>query len=237
MVIDMFDAFDPAEQRRRKRRLLLLLAPVGLLFVAHLTGSALSPTLLVQEPLLLVAMSPLGRHLVLVSPSVDTLPFYAVAVVRLFAIDPFMYQVGREFGQDAVDWTKRRAGKRIGGLVEWAEKLFERWAIPMLFISPGAFVCLFAGVARMNRVLFVAVNLAGTFMMVTIVRVFGDEFRGPIDAVREFVEANMLALTVATVTLVVVSTWWRRRKIRLSEDREQDDVVAVDAKPADESAQ
>ncbi len=217
---------------------MLLLAPVGAFFVLHVIGSAFSPTLLVREPLLLVGMSPLWRHMVLASPSLDALPFYLVAIGRLFAIDPFMYQVGREFGQDAVEWMKRRAGKRLGRLVDWGEKVFGRWAIPTLFFAPGAFVCLLAGVSKMNRVLFVVVNLAGTFMWVSIVRVFGSQFEGPITVVRVFIEANLLLLTGASVVIVVVSTWLQRRKMRLAENRAADGTIPVASKvePADETA-
>ena len=68
-------ALDP-EQRRTTQRCLSLL---GALATASLIGVAFSLYLVGHYPLLLIALSPLGRHLVLVVPSVSLLSLIVVA--------------------------------------------------------------------------------------------------------------------------------------------------------------
>ena len=52
-----------------QRRLALLVVPIVVIAVASSVGDALSPTLLVDAPLLLVALVPRNRFLVLAAPS------------------------------------------------------------------------------------------------------------------------------------------------------------------------
>lgn len=196
----------------RRRRLLLLLAPVVVLFSAGLIGTAFAPALLVREPMLLIAMSPLFRHLVLASGSVELLPFVAIAVARLFVTDPFLYVIGREYGPEAVEWVEARSGgaRRI---VRAVKRAFARAGLLVLFVSPGPLVCLLAGAARMPILPFVAVNLLGTAAAVLLIRSFGVAFATKLTLVREFVAANIVVLTVISVALVFASVVVKRRRL------------------------
>ena len=55
---------------------------MGVLGAASMIGVGSSLYLLNHHPLVLIALSPLGRHLLLVAPAVDPLAFIAVAVSR-----------------------------------------------------------------------------------------------------------------------------------------------------------
>ena len=173
----------------------------------------LAPALIGEHPLWLVALNPVVRHLVLATNSVDALPFYAVALARLFASDPFYFLIGRDFGRDAIEWIERRSGG-AGRLVRFLERLFARVGLLLVFVAPAGFVCVLAGAARVSPTLFVTVNLAGTLTGITLARLFGAALAEPIDAVKDFVEANVVVLTLASLALVVLSSVVRRRRAR-----------------------
>ena len=61
-----------------RQRISLLVVPTIIVAIAGSIGSALSPTLLVEAPLLLVALVPRNQVLVLVAPQLDFWPFFLV---------------------------------------------------------------------------------------------------------------------------------------------------------------
>lgn len=203
----------PAESKRRRRRLGLALGPIALTSIMTLTGTALSPTLLVKAPLALVALNPVMRHLVLVSPSVPTEWFYGIALIRLFLPDPFYYLIGRWYGSDAVAWIERRAGG-AGKMVRLLEKAFARAGYVVLFVAPMGLICVLAGAAKIRPAWFVIIDVAGTLTAITLVRLFGEAFATPLSQVRDFVAANVLVLTVLSVTLALGTTLLRRWRNR-----------------------
>jgi membrane protein DedA with SNARE-associated domain len=202
-----------AELRRQRRKLQLLVGPLVLLFAARGIGVALAPALLERAPVALFLMAPLGRHLVLISPGLDTVSFVVLGMVGYFIMDPFTYMLGREYGQNAVTWVEQRSGI-AGGWVRWVDRLFRRAAPIVLFVSPGPFINLLAGAAKMRVSLWLTLNLAGTFAAVLIARFFSKALADAIGAIREFVEANVAALTLVSVAVVIVSTVFRRRLMR-----------------------
>lgn len=190
-----------------------LLAPVVGFAMATFVGAAFVPVLLVHSPLGLIALNPAYPHLVLVSNRLETLPFFAVAALRLFAADPFYFLIGREYGESAVEWIERRSGF-AGRMTRGIERLFARAGPAVLFLIPGGVVCVLAGASRMRVRTFLVTNLAGTTTALTLIRVFGHAFADPIELLRDFVQANLLVLTVLSVILVATSTIVRRRRAR-----------------------
>jgi membrane protein DedA with SNARE-associated domain len=202
-----------AERRRERRRLQLLVGPIVLLFALRAIGVAFAPALLERAPVVLLLMAPLSRHLVLVSPVLDSVPFVLLGMLGYFSLDPFTYMLGRAYGQDAVSWIERRSGV-AAGWVRWVDRLFRRAAPIVLFVSPGPFVNLLAGASKMRVSLWLPLNLGGTFVAVMITRYFSEALAETIAAIRAFIEANVAALTVISVAIVVFSTWLRRRRMR-----------------------
>ena len=210
-------AVDPApgeaELKRQRRKLQLLVGPLILLFLARGVGIALAPALLERAPVALFLMAPLGRHLVLISPVLDTASFVILGMVGYFSMDPFTYLLGREYGQSAVAWIEQRSGV-ASGWVRWVDRMFRRAAPVVLFVTPGPFVNLLAGAAKMRVPLWLTLNLSGTLVAVMIARYFSEALADAIGVIREFIEANVAALTLASIAVVVVSTLLRRRRIR-----------------------
>jgi membrane protein DedA with SNARE-associated domain len=181
--------------------------------VAMGVGVALAPVLLERQPVLLFLLAPLGRHLLLVSPALDSLTFVVVGVVGYFVVDPFMYLVGRRYGDASLIWLERRSGL-MGRGARWLERLFQRAALPVLFVWPGPLVNLLAGAAAMRLPVWLGVNLAGTLASVLVARAFGEALGPAIHAVRAFVEDHVLVFTLLSIAAVVISVILRRRRMQ-----------------------
>jgi hypothetical protein len=95
-----------AENRRIVRICLVALA---LLSTGSLIGVASSLYLVEHAPLLLIALSPLGRHFVLTAPSLDPVPFVAVGTLRRLAFYVSCFYLGRALGPVALVWIEARA--------------------------------------------------------------------------------------------------------------------------------
>lgn len=197
-----------------RRRLALLLLPFAFSAVAGTIGVALAPTLLVHAPVALVALSPLGRHLLLASPQIDTVTFFAVALPRMFVVDPFMYVLGRDYG----DLALRELVARLGGagkLVAWLDRVARKasWVLVLIWSDP--LVCTLAGVSRLRPALFVSLNLVGTVATLTLIRLSNHALARPVGWIRAFLENNTLSATVISIFVVIVAgvlRWAARRK-------------------------
>jgi membrane protein DedA with SNARE-associated domain len=184
--------------------------PIGLTTIANIIGTAFSPYLLSRHPLSLIALSPVFRHLVVVAPRVDVSAFFAVAMPRHFLPDPFFFMLGREYGHVAIEWAEGNSpttGKWVRGL----ERLFARVGPVALLVSPDVTVSTLAGVAKVPFPIFVAFNLAGTVVTTFVARWFGDAFERQIDTRVRFFEAHLIAVTCASVALVMLIHWYSRR--------------------------
>ena len=193
-----------------RRRLALLVVPVVVIAVVSSLGDAFSPTLLVEAPLLLVALVPRNRFLVLAAPQLDFWPFFLVGMVRLALTDPLFYLFGRWYGDRAIEWTERRAG--APGSVRALERWFRRAAYPIVAIAPNNVVCVLAGASGMSVVGFLVANLGGTAARMVLIWWLGDLFSEPLLDVVDFVSRYRWLFTAVTVVIVVLSIWRARRR-------------------------
>lgn len=193
-----------------RRRLALLVVPMVLIVTASTVGDALSPTLLADAPLLLVALVPRNRFLVLAAPQLDFVPFFAVGMVRLALTDPLFYLFGRWYGDRAIDWVEKRAG--TPGSVRTLERWFRRAAYPVVAVAPNNIVCVLAGASHMPPGWFLLANLGGTALRMGLIWWLGDVFSEPLLDVVEFVNDNRWWFTALTVAIVVLSVWRGRRR-------------------------
>jgi membrane protein DedA with SNARE-associated domain len=194
-----------------------LFVPLAALAIATFVGVAVAPYLLVKAPLLLIALSPLSRHLVVASPAIDAVPFFLVAVSRMFLGDPFVYTLGRRYGPRALVWIEARSLSATRW-IRWVERAFRRAGLFFVLVSPGPLVCTLARVLGMPPIRFVVTNLIGTIGLVFLVRFVGDAFSEPIEALIEFFEVHLTTVTAISVGMTVVGwlIWRRRARARLS---------------------
>jgi membrane protein DedA with SNARE-associated domain len=222
-----------SDSPRRRPRLPFLLVPIAGLVVASNVGSALAPSLVNDHPLTLLALDARNRHLVLVANSVDAVPYFVVGAVRLMLADPLFYLLGFFYGEPALRWLDRRGGS-IGRFLRAVERFFAKASYPLVFLAPNNYICLFAGASRMPPPVFLALNLAGTLVRLTLFRLLGEALERPIDAVLDFIGRNQLPLTAVTVTVVVVQVLWDRRRGsgELEALAELEDEIEGDARDA-----
>lgn len=198
---------------RSPSRLALLLTVIAATTVATTLGTALSPKLVGDAPLVLIALNPNWRHLVLAVPVTDVAPFLVVTMSRMFMADPFFYFLGRWYGNDAIVWVERHAG-RTGRVLRWVERKFRKSGRVILFFAPGGFICMLAGASGMSRRVFFLIDIAGTVAGALFWRFTGDVFSSPIETVRGFIAEHVGALMVCTVALVTVGWLIRLRFVR-----------------------
>jgi membrane protein DedA with SNARE-associated domain len=215
--------------------LAVLLAPIVVATVAGTLGNAFFPALLTRHPLLLILLDARNRQLVPVAGKVGFVAFVAVAAFRRCVSDPSFYLLGRFYGDDAVAWLERRAGE-AGSLVRSLERLFNRIGPLLVFLFPGAIICVFAGATAMNPVLFAVLNVAGTLFTVVLIWQLGDIFKGPIGGFTDFVSENVWWLTALSVVFTAYYVWDQRRrgKSRLQDLANLEQTVEADDKHDDE---
>jgi membrane protein DedA with SNARE-associated domain len=213
-----------------RRRLAYLVVPMVAISAASYAGDALSPTLLVDAPLLLEALVPRNRVLVLVAPQLDFWPFFVVGLVRLALTDPLFYLFGRWYGDEAIEWTERRM--RAPGAVRTLERWFRRAAYPIVAIAPNNLVCVLAGASGMSVLGFVIANLGGTALRMILIFWLGDVFSDPLLDVVDFIGRYRWYFTALTVVLVLASVW--RARARGTSELETVDEVADELEELEE---
>lgn len=152
----------------------------------------------------------------------DAVTFFAVALPRMFVIDPFMYVLGRDYGEQALQELALRLGG-TGRLITWLDRVARKasWFLVLIWSDP--LVCTLAGVSRMRPTLFFSLNLIGTVGILTLIRIAGRVIAEPVGWVRAFLEDNMITATVLSVFAVIVALalrWAARRRESESEARE-----------------
>ncbi|HUR18076.1 MAG TPA: hypothetical protein VMZ51_03950 [Acidimicrobiales bacterium] len=197
------DANLPPRPPPSRRTLTLIVGPILAVIVVGTLGNMFHPTLLKSHPLLLVAMEPRNRYLLLVADKVSFVPFLIVATVRRLISDPLFYLVGHLYGDSGVRWIERKMGDSAG-LVRGMERGFAKAAPVMVFLFPGAIVCVLAGATGMSPLLFLALNVAGTVTMVSLLYTFAEFFDGPLGAVNRFYADNNKVLTIISIVFTVV---------------------------------
>lgn len=204
-----FPAPSPAPARVRYA----VLGFVGLLSVISVIGVALSPYLLVEHPILLVAMSPVGRHVALVAAAADPTLLVVVTVVRRVIGEFASYGLGVLYGYAAVQWMEARS-PRLGSFVRWVEVQFIRFGAPLLVVAPAHSLALVAGAARVPPLAVALYLTLGETLWVIGTTYFGGYIAGWTKLLIAFFSTYMLESTLVCVFLVLARAAWGWRKRR-----------------------
>jgi membrane protein DedA with SNARE-associated domain len=200
---------DP-ERRRLARRSLSIL---GVLSIGSMTGSASSLYLVNHYPLLLIALSPLGRHLVLVAPIAHPLAFVLVGVLRRGAFYLACFQLGHALGPAGVHWLEERAA-RFARFVRWVESLFQKAPRLVVLVGAGPTVSMLAGMAGMSTATFVPLAAASLVFRMLLILAFGEIMRSPIEWILAWIDEYWVPGTAVLVLATLVYQWWRVRRSR-----------------------
>lgn len=193
-----------------RRVLSLVVAPLIVMVVASNTAYFVWPSLVDTHPLLLICLSAQNRYLALTSNQLDPLPYYGVGFVRLVLPDPLFYLLGLWYGARAIDWMEKRMPS-LGMSLRYLERGFAKARHVVVFVAPNNPVSVLAGAAAMPARVFALLNIGGTITRLVLIRLLGNVFQGPIDAVLGFVRDYRWYLIGASVLLTLVSTLADRR--------------------------
>lgn len=188
----------PARPAPSRKTLTLILAPVIVVFVIGTIGNMIHPTLLVNAPLLLVAMEPRFRYMLLVAPRVDLLPFMILVLIRRLISDPFLFALGRLYGDSGVRWMERQMQDTIG----WVRKIergFGKAAWIFVLLWPGFVVCLLAGATGMRFATFMILNIIGTVATSYLAYAASDLVSTPVNWLNNLYAGNQKLFLIISV--------------------------------------
>jgi len=178
-------------------------------------GAAFAPALLVHAPLLLIGLSPLGRHLVMAATVTEMLPFVLVAASRRLLVGVLAYYLGHINGDEGLAWLEGRS-RRLGRLARFFERIFRRAGVVALFVVPGPPFCALAGVVRMPMRIMLPVAAVGQIMWCSITYLLGDALSQWIAPIMAFITRHMVETTAVCVLLVGGYELYRRLSRRKS---------------------
>jgi membrane protein DedA with SNARE-associated domain len=210
---------DPERRRPSRRALSFVVGPLIAMVIASYVGDALTTTLATSHPAWLIALNARNRILILTTNHLDAWTYYGIGSVRLLMSDPLFFILGMWYGDAGVEWMERRThtwGQMLRQLQNW----FGKAAYPLIFIAPNNPICLFAGAAGMPLRAFFAVNIAGTFARLWLIRRFGEAVENPIEDVLDFLREYRIPLLILSVALVLLS-------IALEAKRGETEVTAL----------
>lgn len=184
-----------------------------MLSVGSMIGVGFFPYLVNHYPLLLVALSPLGRHLMLVVPIVDPVALVAVGVLRRGAFYLACFQLGRALGPAGVHWLEERAA-RFARALRWLEALFARAPRLVVLVMAGPTISMLAGMARMETATYIPLALVSLVVRLLVIVWFGEILREPIEWVLAWLDENWVSTTAVLVVATLGVQWWRIRRAR-----------------------
>jgi len=186
---------------------------MAILTILGWIGDAFFATLLNDAPLLLLVCNPRLRNLILVAPETDAIPYVLVASARLLISDPLFYIFGKRYGDVAIRWMERQLGRGAAPVL-WFERMFRKAGYVMIAVLPNNWICLLAGATGIAWIPFLIVNVVGTVVRMTLIRVLGDAFSDPILKFNNWIGDNRAWITIITVGIVVITIATSMRKGR-----------------------
>jgi membrane protein DedA with SNARE-associated domain len=186
---------------------------MSVLGAASMVGIASSLYLLNHHPLVLIALSPLGRHLVLVAPTVDPLAFVSVAVIRRLVFYLASFQMGRALGPVGVDWLENRS-PRMGRFIRWLQTMFARASHVVVFFLPGPALSTIAGSAGMHARVFVPIVTLGLIFRMVVMIGIAEWLRVPIEWLLAEIDEYWIPGTVLLVAAMGVHYGYTHRSRR-----------------------
>jgi len=140
----------------------------------------------------------------------------AAGVFGLAARDPAIWWAGRRYGRRLADFYARRS-PRDSRTIAKAERVFKRWGAWAVVFAyyipvPNNFIYAAAGETGMPFWRFVALDLAGTLIYVSLIVGLGYAIGQRAVDVATVVSRYALVSTVVLILLVVAFSFWRRRR-------------------------
>src|SRR5262245_42860981 len=178
-----------------------------------MVGAAFSLYLVNHFPLLLIALSPLGRHMLLVAPIVDPLAFVLVAVSRRMLFYTACFLLGRGLGPSGVQWLEARAA-RFARFVRFVERLFARAPHLVVLVMAGRTVRGLAGMAGIKPAAFLPLATISLTLRMLFILGFAELLREPIERLLAWIDEHWVPGTLVLVLGTLLYQWRRMRRAR-----------------------
>ena len=197
----------PDDSQRRIVRLCLI--GLAVLSIGSMIGAMSVLYLANHFPLLLIALSPTGRHLILVVPTVHPGAFVAVATLRRLAFYVPCFILGRTLGSTALAWLETRF-RGAARFVQWLDRIFQRAQYPAVFFLPGPIMSTIAGNAKMPVATWLPLIACGVVLRMVVVVWFGEWLREPIERVLELFDEYWIPGTILLVAGTALYQWRKK---------------------------
>ncbi len=193
--------------RHARWKLVALFTPIGAVIVAGYIAAAFWGKLVDSHPLVLIALSPINRWLLLTTNELSAWSYYSVGMLRHLFPDPLMYLVGLWFGHRAIKWAaetypvvKKLTGEDGRGLEDPARR---KILYPLALLAPNNWVSLLAGASRLPFKVFITLNAVGTALRLLICRWLGYLLDDEITRLVDWVARYSNWVTLASIILVL----------------------------------
>lgn len=204
------------EQPSFVRRLVLL--SVATFSIAGMGATAVLPYLALHYPLLLVALSPNLRNIVLVASSCNPVLLMVVGVSRRVVALIATYGLGYIYGSAMLEKSVAKA-PRLRAFLRTLESLLRRFGAPALLVLPTYTMAGLAGVAR-TRLAPAAIALTLGQTLWVGASVFFGEAIAPLTArLMAFFSRYMLPASGVCLLLVLVQQVWLRQRSSAQQSR------------------
>ena len=191
-----------------------LITPIVILSVAGTVADIIGPKLVTEHPLLQMFLNPRNRYLLLASPQVDAVPFFAVGFFRLVLTDPLFFLLGVQYGDAALKWAGEKMGDG-GRFVQTLQRWFGKAGPLIILIAPSGYLCLLAGASKMRVGLFAVMNVTGTIGRLVLFRVAGRAFRDELLDLVGWIGRNQKWLILASFLVVALQSSRARKRGQL----------------------
>lgn len=208
------DADGPLASRPPSERRLITAAVVGISALS-LLGTALSPYLLVRHPLLLVALSPDARHIVLAASQVELVPLLAVAVPRRAIALLGTYGLAGIYGFRFIRYAENKL-PRVARMFAWLKRALDRVGLVLLFLFPTHSLAGLCGATGTRLKPFLLALVPGQVPFILMYYFAGEAVRDISAKVIEFLAANLVESTLVATGLVLLQqlvSRVRRRRV------------------------
>lgn len=213
-------ASQPPNVRRAIVAFVVTISALGLL------GTALSPYLLVKNPLLLVALSPDARHIVPAASQVDLAPLLAVAVPRRALAMLGTYGLAGIYGFKFLRYAENRL-PRVARMFAWLKRMLDRAGLVLLFLVPTHTLAGLCGATGTRLKPFLIAMVPGQVPFILLYYFAGQAIAAYTEKLIAFLSAHLVESTLVACALVLVQQVVSRlRRRRIAAEAPQTDAPA-----------
>jgi|GEM_PF-6267241 len=187
-----------------------ILTSMAVLTAMSMIGTALSPFLLNENPLLLLALNPDGRHLLLSAPFVNLFDGTIVVAIRRGLSMLATFAVASLYGARVLGWLRDK-GRWASRLVDLTELAYERTGLWLVLLIPSFAVAGFVGASGLSFRRFFWAMIPGQFVYALFMFRFGEALASYTRPVMVCLAAHPGPLTAIATALVIGGFLLNRR--------------------------